>query len=232
MIDFHSHILPGIDDGSRNVDESLTLLSMLRQQGVSVTCATPHFYIEDNNVSQFLYKRQASYERLIYHPDYAGDAIKLGAEVRYFSGLSHLNDLDKLRLQGTKLLLIEMPFTKWSGFDLREIDEINSSYEFAVVFAHIERYLPFQSHDIIDRLLEKDILIQCNASFFANKSTRRKALKMLKNGQIHFIGSDCHSVDERPPRFTEFEYCVREKFGEPFLRAFEHESYALSEEFK
>lgn len=64
MIDFHSHILPGIDDGSASVEESLKLLEMLAEQGVKTVVATPHFYPDRTSVSDFLRRRDAAYQRL------------------------------------------------------------------------------------------------------------------------------------------------------------------------
>ena len=64
MIDFHSHILPGMDDGSQTVEESLTLLEMLRAQGVDTVAATPHFYARENSPEVFLRRRREAWERL------------------------------------------------------------------------------------------------------------------------------------------------------------------------
>ena len=231
MTDFHSHILPGIDDGSRDVDESLALLKMLRDQGAAVSVATPHFYVERNSPDEFLERRQRAYEKLISHPDFPGADIRLGAEVRYYPGISRMSGLKSLRIEGTKLLLLEMPFTKWSEYTLREVYELSCSGDIVLMMAHIERYLAYQKRGIADDLLDRGILIQANASFFANKATQRKAMKMLKNRQINAVGTDCHSVDARPPRLDEFRSAVTEKLGARFYDNFEWESGALLEEF-
>ena len=60
MIDFHTHILPRMDDGSRSVEESLEMLDSMRQQGVKTVFATPHFYANDESVDSFLERREAS----------------------------------------------------------------------------------------------------------------------------------------------------------------------------
>ena len=65
MIDWHSHILPGIDDGSRDVSESLALIEKLSEQGVDTVVATPHFYADDNSVDAFLEKRNKAYEAML-----------------------------------------------------------------------------------------------------------------------------------------------------------------------
>ena len=63
-IDFHTHILPGIDDGSRNVEMSLRMLAAQREQQVDEIVATPHFYAQKDSVEEFLLRRQRSYEKL------------------------------------------------------------------------------------------------------------------------------------------------------------------------
>ena len=155
MTDFHSHILPGIDDGSMDVDESLALLKMLREQGASVSVATPHFYAEHNSPAEFLEKRQRAYEKLISHPDFPGADIRLGAEVRYYPGISRMSELKSLRIAGTKLLLLEMPFAKWSEYTLREVYELSCSGDIVLMMAHIERYLGYQKRGIAEDLLDR-----------------------------------------------------------------------------
>ena len=65
MIDFHTHILPGIDDGSRNSEESIQMLNLEQEQGITKIVFTPHFYANRNSVERFLKRREASYERLL-----------------------------------------------------------------------------------------------------------------------------------------------------------------------
>jgi protein-tyrosine phosphatase len=231
MTDYHSHILPGIDDGSKNLDESIKLLEMLKAQRAAVSVATPHFYADRSTPEEFLERRNRAYESLVAHPAFPGTDIRLGAEVRYFSGISRMRELRDLRIEGTKILLIEMPFTKWSEYTLRELYEIGGSGYMVPMMAHIERYLEFQSKGIVEELASNGMLIQCNASFFANKSTSRKALKLLKRGLVHAVGTDCHSTDARPPRLDEFEKVVTNKLGDRFFERFEEESDSLLEEF-
>ena len=57
MIDFHSHMLPDMDDGAQNVDEGLAMLRESRRQGVELVCATPHFYADEEDPASFLRRR-------------------------------------------------------------------------------------------------------------------------------------------------------------------------------
>ncbi len=199
MIDLHTHILPKMDDGSRSVTESLALLKAEAEQGVDTVVCTPHFYADQNDPIQFLERRQTAWECLQPALQPGMPEICLGAEVQYFSGISRVDSVSKLRIEGSNLLLVEMPFHKWSDWELSEIADLNGREDVQVVLAHIERYLDMQSRDIMDRLLRNGLLIQSNASFFRNWKTKHKAMRMLKHGEIHFIGSDCHNMSARPP---------------------------------
>lgn len=217
MIDFHSHILPGIDDGSKSVEETLQLLRMLSDQGIKIVCATPHFNADRISVDDFLEKRTASYKSLegILTDDLP--EIRQGAEVAYYEGISRMESLSKLCIEGTGLLLIEMPFTAWTEFTVQEIIQLSCSGNMRIVLAHIERYLPYLKKSVLNRILETDILLQVNASFFNDFPTRRKALKMLKNGDIQLFGSDCHNTSVRPPKLSDALCIVEKKMGAEYL---------------
>lgn len=213
MVDFHSHVLPGIDDGSQSVEESVQLLKTSARQRVTYIAATPHFYATRTTPEQFLLRREAAAEQLraVWQPRFPHMA--LGAEVYYFEGVSRMEQLDLLKLEDTDLLLLEMPFSTWTGRMVSEILEIQKRADTTVVLAHIERYLSFQKSDVWHMLRDNGVLMQCNASFFLNWKTKRKALRMLRRGEIDFLGSDCHNMDTRPPRLREAVEVIDKSLG-------------------
>lgn len=217
MIDWHSHLLPGIDDGSRDAEESLALLRMQSEQGVSTVVATPHFFADDGSVSAFIERRQRSYEKLKRLMPEESPRIVLGAEVRYYPGIGKLEDLGKLSIGESKLLLLEMPMGKWTDYTVGELTEIASSGHVKLILAHIERYLSMQSERTWSRLYDAGIMMQVNASFFLGFMTRRRALSYLADGAIHLIGSDCHNIKYRPPRLGAAYKTIRRKFGDEFV---------------
>ena len=83
MIDFHSHILPGIDDGSKDAATSLLMLNALKKQGADTVCATSHFYATQRSVERFLFRRQEAWDRLCEVLPQDAPRILLGAEVLY-----------------------------------------------------------------------------------------------------------------------------------------------------
>lgn len=220
MIDWHSHVLPSLDDGSHDVEESLTLLRMLSEQGVKKVVATPHFYANDESVADFIARRQKSFEDLMkVYPENLPD-ILLGAEVRYYTGIEKLEDLSKLCIGDSKLLLLEMPMERWTEYTVRELIRIANSKSIKLVLAHIERYLSLQNNDILQKLYESGILMQVNGSFFTGITTKRKAISFLQDGMIHFIGSDCHNVKNRPPRLEKVYEIISKKLGSDNLTRF------------
>lgn len=220
MIDFHSHILPCMDDGSRSVEESVAMLRALSEQGVEAVVATPHFYANDEPVSKFLERRQASLDNLKESLTPQMPEILAGAEVKYYEGISRLPELKSLCIQGTGLLLLEMPMRKWTDYVLKELIDISCSGNVTVLLAHVERYMKFQRNDTADYLLSNGILMQINASFVCDFITRRKALGWLKKQAVHMIGSDCHNMTDRPPDIGRADEIIRKKLGVGFSESF------------
>lgn len=226
MIDWHSHILPGVDDGSREISESLRLVQLQKEQGAELIVATPHFYANDESVEQFLDRRQKAYELLLSQLPEGSPQVVLGAEVRYYQGISRMPELKKLCIQGTRVLLLEMPMCRWTEFMLRELLELSSMGSIRIMLAHIERYLPMQRDEVWTQLLERGVLMQVNASLFQSIATRRKGIALFRKGCIHAIGSDCHNTTSRPPRLQGAMDYIQKKLGADLLRqmdAFGHD---------
>lgn len=214
MIDFHSHILPGIDDGSRDVDMSLKMVDALKSQGVDTVCATSHFYATQRTPQRYLQRRREAYEKLKAELPEDAPRILLGAEVLFFPGISRMEELPQLCLEGTDLLLLEMPFEPWTASVVREVTELARSKCFTILLAHIERYYFKQPVSVWDSFLDNDILMQSNADFFLPFGTRRKAFRLLREGRIHLLGTDCHNMSSRAPHMDAALRQIRKHVGE------------------
>ncbi|MGM9604923.1 MAG: CpsB/CapC family capsule biosynthesis tyrosine phosphatase [Faecousia sp.] len=202
MVDFHTHILPGLDDGSKSTRESLEMLRMERRQGIDTVVLTPHYYSSQNSPEAFLRRRQLAWEQLAGSLEEGMPRLLLGAEVQYFENMGNVEHLDVLCIQKTKLLLLEMPFCHWDERVIRTVLELNGSNGLQIVLAHIERYLSFpQNAQALELLRRSGILMQVNASFFEGWLRCRKAVSMLKRGAFHLIGSDCHNTSSRCPNW-------------------------------
>lgn len=229
MIDWHTHILPGMDDGSRDVAESISLIKMQVSQGIDTVVATPHFYANDETINSFLDRRKKSLELLKSELPDTSPKILLGAEVRYYQGISRMADLNALRIENSKLILLEMPISTWTEYMIRELIEMSGKSEVKIVLAHVDRYLNFQKTGIWDRIFKSGILIQANASFFNDFSSKRKALALLRKGNIHFVGSDCHNIASRPPQIGKAFDIIKKKFGKDYLQQMNEYGYSLLE---
>ena len=218
MIDLHSHILPGMDDGSESLEMSHAMLKLLQQQGVELVVATPHFYAMKDTPENFLHRRAEAAAQL--QTDENMPRIILGAEVAYFDGMSNSKALEDLRLGDTKLLLVEMPFGTWTQRMVKEICQLPLQAGLRPVLAHVERYRRRDQLPKYKRqLLEQGVLLQCNAEAFVDLSTRRWALGQLKQGNIHFLGSDAHNLTERPPKLDQAAQIITKKLGSDTLEA-------------
>ena len=217
MIDFHTHILPGIDDGSRDVSMSLQMLNAMKKQGADTVCATSHFYATQRTVDRFLFRRHEAWEKLkaVLPPD--APRILLGAEVLYYPGIASMEELPSLCLQGTDLLLLEMPFEPWTAYMTREVNDLARRGDVQILLAHIERYFFYQSIDVWDDFLDLGILMQSNAEFFLSFKTRCKALKLLWDGYIHLLGTDTHNMSSRAPNLDKARARIQKALGEETL---------------
>ncbi len=204
-----------MDDGSKDIEESLELLKLLKKQGAETVIATPHFYANDESVQSFIERRKKSYETLKKELDEATPEIIPGAEVSYYSGISRLSQLDDLTIEGSNILMIEMPSGKWTEYILRELEELASKN--VIILAHIERYLKEQTTDTWKRLKDSGILMQVNAGYFIGFFSRKKALNLLENGFVQLIGSDCHGLNYRSPVIDKAYRVIEKRFGEDFI---------------
>lgn len=216
ITDFHSHILPGIDDGSRTVEESIAMLRAEAEQGIKRVVATPHFYPQQDSPESFLRKREIAESALREAMAEYDDLPELivGAEVYFFRGICDSEEINTLTFGKNRCILLEMPNTSWTDAYYREIEAIYERQGITPIIAHVDRYLnPLCDFGIPRRLSELPVLVQANASFFLHRSTARMAHRMLRDGHIHFLGSDCHNLTLRPPNMAQALTAIQRKHG-------------------
>lgn len=220
IVDFHSHVLPGIDDGSKSLEQSIEMLKMAAAQGIQKVIATPHFYAQHDKPEHFL-KKRAEAEQLLRaemakHSDLP--ELEVGAEVYYYNGISDSEAIEKLTIAGTRFILVEMPMPPWPERVYRELENISIKQNLIPIVAHIDRYIaPFQTGGIPKRLEALPVMVQANASFFLEKPTARMAMRMLRQGKIHLLGSDCHDLKDRKPNLGEAVKLIRRQFGSEII---------------
>lgn len=219
VIDLHCHILPDMDDGSDSVSTSIAMLRRQAELGVGTVCATSHYYADRRSIVMFCRRREASLEMLQDAlPDEALPNIILAAEVAFFSGISDCRELDGLCIQGTRTLMLEMPFTEWNDFQVEEVSALVLDRGYHVVLVHPERFCTSKGNRKKLRQLEElPVALQVNAGTLLRWRTRRLGLQLLKETQCPLLGSDCHNLSNRPPNLDEGRKVVAQKLGEAFL---------------
>lgn len=219
-IDFHTHILPEMDDGAKTVADSLAMLKIAYECGAETVILTPHYHTS-MSISEFCSKRDnrlALLEKSMKEDGGKFPKILCGAEVLVDGNLSEKPDLSKLCIQGTDLILLELPCAQWNGWHFHEIHRIIAENNLSPVMAHIERYMKGpQDLFQIDKLVSVGARFQVNAGSFLTFAGRRIIRALAAEGLICAIGSDCHGTSRRSPDMTRALRAFSKKFGEPFI---------------
>lgn len=227
IVDFHSHMLPEMDDGSSSAEQSLDMIRQSAEQGITGIVLTPHFYAHRDHPEHFLAKREQRMEQLQALLPASAPKLFLGAEVHYFEGMTEMDELPLMKIRGTDCLLVEMPFRQWNSRMITDILEIQHRKNYTVILAHVERYIRAQKPYAMEALLSDGVLFQANAEFFLKRFSRGKALKMLEQGWIHLLGSDSHNTSTRPPNLGSACSLITEKCGEGAIRHIMNRSVRL-----
>ena len=197
MIDIHSHILPGIDDGASNFDTSIDMVRELCEQGITDVIATPH-YIDETIYTSAMSENLVLLKELKKKMCEAGLKmnIYLGNEI-YING--RIDELIKNGeascLAGTKYLLVELPMSgDYPQYEDILKDLMDQGYK--VVLAHPERYVSFQNDfEVIEHIYNMGVLLQCNIGSIIGqygKKAKKTVKKLARKKMIFAFGTDIH----------------------------------------
>ncbi len=193
LIDFHAHILPLADHGSESVKTSVEQLKLLRDHGVEKVVATPHFYPQRHSVEAFLERRERSVSELQRAQIESAPEIYMGAEVLLCPGIDRMEGLEKLCIKGTNVLLLEMPFSKWSREQLETVERL-SKMNLRIILAHVDRY-PLTDVEMITDACA--VLCQLNGECVKGMSAGRKLKNIREALPVAALGSDIHGHDKK-----------------------------------
>lgn len=216
FIDIHSHILPQVDDGAKDVETSIKMLKMMSEQGVTDVIATPHFYPTEDNVDEYL-SRVANAQRQLESAmaNNSLPKIHIGCELHYFSGIGKSQELRRFTIADTNYILLELPYGL--AIDrgiLKDIKLMCENFGLIPIIAHIERYSSQRGFKKLLRLISSgEVLAHINAAALLSRAQGRTCEKLLKKGYISFIASDAHSPDKRPPLTGDAMEYIRIKMG-------------------
>lgn len=229
MIDFHSHLLPYMDDGADCVETALEMMVESKKQGVTEIVATPHFYREQMTVETFLEQRQRSYHSLMSAAEGMEiPKIHLGCEVYMDGGLHRMDGLEKLCLNDTGAILLEMPHGLYQPWLNDSVYHILAKRKLIPVIAHADRYSSMlkQFHRM-EALLSMEVAVQLNADAFLDWRMNRCLKKMIDLGRPLVLGSDMHNMKERRTRMEKASRKIKKRFGAEFLHKMDQNASVL-----
>lgn len=200
-VDFHSHFLPGIDDGARRPADSVEILKYLKNNGFETVCATPHYSLRHESVKSFLRRREESVQKLYGYMEEKGidpneiPNIVLGAEVAFYPGLCELPDLKELSF-GNNSILIELQFAPLGKWEIEEVYNVMYQHHLSPVMAHINRYVKlFSSFEFEEIFLNSDVAVQINSECSQDIFLFPKMKKIIKSGLPVVFGCDIHQPE-------------------------------------
>lgn len=202
MIDIHTHVLPGIDDGAKTVECSEEMLRLLQSQGVDQVVLTSHYYGMRRSPQQFLAAREEAYARLRDRVP-QGITLHLGAEV-HFSSILTAAQCEKLTIANSRYLLLELPYeSRWQSDMLSRLRRFITESDFVPIVAHFCRYEAIYARpEILFELADMGCLLQVNADAMFEKRSSRLVKAAFKHALVHCLGSDCHNTGIRAPRYA------------------------------
>ena len=218
MTDLHTHILPGMDDGAGTADDSIEMLLYEYEQGIDTVVLTPHFYPEQESIGEFLSRRQNSWEQLEQAVNSLAEDVRsripnmvLGAEVAYLPNLEEYGDLRPLCIGNTSNMLLELPFYPWDKMFVRQFYVFLERVGVTPILAHIERYFPCQNKRYLNEILELGLPVQVGIDMLAGRLSL--PMKLLKQGKVHVVASDCHDIHHRRPDLGVAMETIKRKLG-------------------
>lgn len=222
MTDLHTHILPGMDDGPGEPIGAGSLVERQLLQGVDRIALTSHYHCEGEPLDAFLRRREAAFSVLrgLCPPEVS---LKRGCEVYFSPSLLEL-DLASLCLEGTNVLLLELPVLQKPAF-LREVLTGLVQRGIMPLIAHVERY-QYVARDprILAEWMALGALIQVNAKSVIDGGLARK---LIKWGLCQVVASDAHSLEHRPPNLRPALDTVAKLCGPAKARELEQNAAAL-----
>ncbi len=199
-VDIHSHLIPGIDDGAKSLEESIAIIKSFCDLGYRKLVTTPHIMKEfyDNNADTISSQYRILNEKL--KEENLDIEVEFAAE--YYLDEFLIEKLEKkepLLTFGPQYVLVETSFYNAPVF-LKDVFFKLSTQGYKPVFAHPERYLYLhQDAKLLDELHDMQVLFQINIgslSGYYSPAVKKLAEKMIEKKYVHFLGTDCHNLNQ------------------------------------
>ncbi|MCJ1655234.1 hypothetical protein MT340_000350 [Staphylococcus sp. NRL 16/872] len=202
MIDIHNHLIWGVDDGARDIDETINMIETAYAQGITRIIATPHFYIDTYEPN-----KEDLYEKKVLLEDRLGElnlpvSIKIGEEI-YLEPASFekIESNIALSIDNLKYILVEFSFNDISLFIFELLVKL-VDMGYIPIIAHPERYKSVQTDfSLLEKFVDTGCILQLNGgSILGNhgRGAKKAAKYMVKHRLFHIVGSDAHNDTNRP----------------------------------
>ena len=202
MIDIHTHIIDGVDDGAKDMASSLALLRMAAESGTTDIIATPHIIEGAEHAEWALIKEKTedlnrnAKDASIPIRVYAGAELEMNWDILSLLKTGH----EDYCLAGSRYVLVELPANSLPRYAEEFLYEVQIK-ELIPIIAHPERHPYLAKHPrILHQWVKNGALIQCNVGSVTGKfglEVKNYVELLLKNNMVHFLGSDAHSVEHR-----------------------------------
>lgn len=221
MIDIHSHILPGIDDGAVDVSDSLTMLKKAIEDGITTIVATPHYNIGFmrcfHNTKENIIKDVEKLKKLVIDNNLEIEIVP-GQEIRIHPDLIKDFDEGKILPYGltTKYVLIEFPFTNVPSYANRLLYEIQQR-GFIPVIAHPERCRGLKEQpELLFDMIQAGAITQITAASILGKFGKETQIftqQLIEADQVHLVATDAHNTTERSFNLDDAYCFIRDNYG-------------------
>lgn len=220
FVDMHSHILPGVDDGSQTPEETKDMLAQAWDEGIQIVVATPHYHKHRGKNDLDLIKEKLILTRKLAKEIHPKMQICLGMEIHYEEDIPELlKDGKVISLRKSRYILIEFSPDDTFQYIINAVRKLQMS-GYSVIIAHIERYNCLQTNvSNIEYLREMGAYLQVNAGSITGaygRSIKKLLRDIMKRELVQLVGTDAHGSKKRTPRMREAYREVVKKAGEDY----------------
>lgn len=222
FIDMHCHILPGVDDGAKTMEETKAMLQIAYDEGIRCIIATPHHHPARGHKPPELLRKQALLLRDAAHAIDRHFRIYLGTEI-YFGQdvIGKLRGRQILTMNRRNYVLVEFSPSDPFHYLYQSLQQLKmNGYE--VILAHAERYgCITEEPELAEQLRRMGVHLQVNAGSITGENGR-KAKKfvrdLMEENMVFCVGTDAHSPRRRAPRMKKAAAYAANKYGEEYMR--------------
>ena len=221
IIDVHAHVIPGVDDGARNMEEAISMLCMAARQGIRSVIATPHYSRRKFIPGLEDLAKQLQQEIREYYSDFV---IYPGQETYYHDGLTeNLREGKAYTLAGSRYILVEFDEDVLYDEMLRGIRAM-MGIGYIPVLAHMERYPCLRKKGLMEEISRNGCIFQMNYESLESRGLKYKrevdwCRRQVRSGWIQLLGTDMHRQDERTPNIKEALCWLEQHVEEELLEA-------------